>query len=201
MNHARTAAIAAGIALAALCAWPQSAPEPYTTTGHVLVEGRSTAYIVHHLPPNAFPDLPASIAAELTGRGCLIPQTYEAHQPENVIHGSFERAGSKDWAALCSADGTASLLVFFGSAPQAPIVIAAVPETDRLQAHGPGGVLGFDWGIDAASPRAVHDMQSGLAHRPPAPDHDALADSVIDQSVVYHFFTKAHWTFLESPAN
>ena len=82
-------------------------------SGQIVVDGRSTPYLIRHLPVSSFPDLPASVADLLNQRGCLIPQTYEAHQPENVIHAGFERAESLDWAVLCSAQGTVSLLVFF----------------------------------------------------------------------------------------
>src|SRR6185437_2757881 len=126
-------------------------------TGRIPIAGRSTPYIVRHLPLASFPQIPVTIQDGLGKRGCLIPQTYEAHQPENVIHGSFERAGSSDWTALCSVRGTASLLVFFGSNPEHPFTLASTPETERLQAHDSTGVLDFDWGINAASPRQVYD--------------------------------------------
>ena len=86
----------------------------------------------------------------------MIPQTYEAHHPENVVHASLESSGSSDWAVLCSAQGTVSLLVFFGERLQRnPSTLASAPETERLQAHDPSGVLGFNWGIDPASPEQV----------------------------------------------
>jgi len=104
----------------------------------------------------------------------------------------------------CSVDGTVSLLVFFdGAASQnqqpPPIVVASAPETGRLQPHDPSGVLGFNWGIDPASPQQVHDAQIGLQHRPPRVDHDALADSIVEGRTTYRFFSKTVWTVLEMP--
>ena len=84
-----------------------------------------------------FPACPRRSQPNSTSRGCLIPQTYEAHRPENVIHASLERAGSSDWAVLCSERGTVSLLVYFSSDPAKLLVLAASPETERLQAHDP----------------------------------------------------------------
>ena len=176
-------------------------------SGQVQVAGRSTPYLIRHLPLSAFPQLPTSIAALLTQRGCAIPQTYAAHRPENVIHASIEHAGSSDWAVLCSVEGTVSLLVFFngeathppGQADRQPIVLASAPETQRLQPHDPSGVLGFNWGIDPASPQQVHDAQLGLEHHPPRVDHDALADSVVDGRTIYRFYAKTVWTVLEMP--
>ena len=166
-------------------------------SGQIVVAGRATPYLIRHLPVSSFPELPAAVQELLNRRGCLIPQTYEAHGPENVVHASLERAGSSDWAALCSAEGTVSLLVFFSSAPAQLVVLASAPETERLQAHDRSGVLGFNWGIDPASPEQIREAQAGLLHRPALADHDALADSLLDHRTVYHFFSKNAWIVLE----
>ncbi len=171
----------------------ESATDRLNTSGQVTVDGRPTPYLIRHLPVNAFPQLPPTIQDALTRRGCLIPQTYEAHQPENVVNASFERHGSSDWAVLCSVDGTVSLLVFFADRRD-PMVLATAPETDRLEAHGLSQVLGFNWGIDPASPDAVHLAQLGMSHPPPRLDHDALADSAIDRKTIYRVYTKGAWT-------
>ena len=168
-------------------------------SGQIVVAGRATPYLIRHLPVSSFPELPATVRELLNRRGCLIPQTYEAHGPENVVHASLERAGSSDWAALCSAEGTVSLLVFFSSAPAQMLVLASAPETERLQAHDRSGVLGFNWGIDPASPEQIREAQAGLLHRPALADHDALADSLLDHRTVYHFFSKNAWIVLEMP--
>jgi hypothetical protein len=185
-----------------LCAnaivFAQPPPARLIASGQVDVAGHATPYLVRHLPVSSFPDLPAAIQDSLNRRGCLIPQTYEAHHPENVVHGSLERAGSSDWAVLCTSGATVSLLVFLGSSAE-PLVLASVPETKRLQAHDPTGVLGFNWGIDPASPEQIREARSGMEHHPPKLDHDALADSIIDHRTVYHFYAKSAWTLLEMP--
>jgi hypothetical protein len=175
----------------------QPPPTPLVESGHIVLAGNATPYLIRHLPVSSFPDLPAAIQDQLTSRGCLIPQTYEAHQPENVVHASLERHGSSDWAVLCSVRGTVSLLVFFTGSSAPPSVLATAPETERLQAHDPSGVLGFNWGIDPASPEQVHEAQSDMQHRPPRLDHDALADSIVDRRTVYHFFSKNAWTLVD----
>ncbi len=50
-------------------------------------------YAFRMLPPSSFIDLPAPILKDLESRRCLIPQTYEARTPENVIHGAFREKG------------------------------------------------------------------------------------------------------------
>jgi hypothetical protein len=177
----------------------KQAPAPLNESGQIVFGGRSTPYLIRHLPVSSFPELPEEFALLLNRRGCLIPQTYEAHHPENVIHASLEHAGSSDWAALCSAEGTVSLLVYFSSAPGKALVLSAAPETERLQARDATGVLGFNWGIDPASPERIRDAQSGLAVRPARRDHDALADSLVEHRTVYHFYANSAWIMLEMP--
>jgi hypothetical protein len=163
--------------------------------GEITVNGRQAPYRIRHLPVSSFPELPAAVASELNKRGCLIPQTYEAKRPENVIHASLERAGSGDWAVLCSAQGEVSLLVFFGSgfASGGPVTLAKKQELACLTAQDATGRLGFDWGIDPASPKQVHDAQTGMAHRPPTLDHDCLAESQVDGKTIYHLYRNGSW--------
>jgi len=186
--------------IALLCACSLlPAQQPLNVSGQVMVAGRTIPYLIRHLPVSSFPEIPLPFAAQLNRRNCLIPQSYEAHHPENVLHASLERPGSSDWAVLCSSQGTVSLLVYFASAPDEVHVLAAAPETERLQPHGGTDVLGFNWAIDPATPEQIHTAQIGLLHRPALLDHDALADSLIDRHTVYHFYLKGAWIVLEMP--
>jgi hypothetical protein len=194
----KTRILLLGLVAALAVAAQQSDFAPLNTSGQIVVSGRSIPYLIRHLPVNSFPELPAEIQNQLSLRGCLIPQSYEAHGPENVVHASLERRGSSDWAVLCSAGGTVSLLVFFSSNAPEPVVLASAPETERLQPHDPSGALGFNWGIDPASPEQIREAQVGMNPRPPRLDHDALADSVIDHRTVYHFYAKRAWTLVET---
>lgn len=200
-----TAILSATMALATVLAAgqnfaPQPDPNPLNSRGQVVLDGRSTPYLVRHLPVSSFPDLPQGVQAELEHRGCLIPQTYEAHHPENAVHGSFEKKGSSDWSVLCSERGTVSLLVFFASRdPGDPFVVASAPETERLHSHIGTSTLGFDWAIDRASPQQVHDAQASLPRHPAPIDHDALADSTVEGRTIYHFYAKSAWTLLDVP--
>jgi hypothetical protein len=178
--------------------WPQDVALPsLNVSGQVTVDGQPTPYLIRHLPIDAFPQLPAAVGEVLVRRGCVIPQTYEAHQPENVVNASLERHGSSDWAVLCSVNGKVSLLVFFTNVRD-PMVVASAAETDRLQTHGATNVLGFNWGIDSAPAETVHEAQIGMSHPPPRLDHDALADSVIDRRTIYRVFAKGAWTVIDT---
>ncbi len=172
---------------------------PLTETGQITLHGKKAPYRIRHLPVSSFPEMPPALATLLTQRSCLIPQTYQARGPENVIHGSFEGPGSSDWAVLCSQEGTVSLLVYFESAPGKLQLLASAPETERLQAHDVTGLLGFDWGIDPASPEQVREARAGMDHRPPPTGHDALAETIINRQTIYHYFMDHAWTELDMP--
>jgi hypothetical protein len=167
--------------------------------GTVDLNGKTTKYLIRRLPVSSFTELPAPIATELEKRECMIPQSYQAHRAENVVHGSFEGAGSSDWAALCSTGGKVRLLVFFASAPAAPLTLDEADEKTLLEAHDPSGVFGFDWGLDAATPLQVHQAQAGMEHRPAAPLHDAVALVWIEHHTRYRLYEKQRWIDLEMP--
>ena len=191
-------ALSLGLPVRAANPQTDSIAATFTERGQIKVSGREIPYLIHRLPVSSFPDLPEPVAAQLEKLGCLIPQTYQAHRPENVIHASLERPGSSDWAVLCSSGGTVRLLIFFSSSPESPTALVSEPETSRLETHDLSGVLGFAWGIDPASPRRVHEAQSSMAHRQPMLDHDALADSFIEKGTVYHYFSKDGWKIVST---
>jgi hypothetical protein len=197
--------VASAVLAAHALAGQQTAPirelqsiDAFSSEGQVVVNGKQTPYLVRHLPASSFPALSAAVAEDLVQRGCLIPQTYEAHGPENVIHGSFSRAGSKEWAVLCSVRGPVSLLVFFQGAESSPTVLSTVAETARLEWNGASQKMEFDWGIDTATPELVHEAQSGMRRRPAKPDHDAIASSVVNGETVFRFYTGSAWTFVDT---
>lgn len=187
------------LVLAAASVLSAQVPNSLITSGQVDHEGQFISFEVRHLPVSSFPNLPLDVAGQLTDRGCLIPQTYEARRPENVVHASFQQPGSSDWAVLCSTDGTVKLMIFFGSTPGAPLTLATSPETQRLQTHYGTRVLGFNWGIDPATPDAIRQAQIGMSPRPARLDHDALADSAVDKKTIYRFYAKGSWSVLDMP--
>ena len=170
----------------------------FNESGKTSIDGRVESYLIRRLPASSFPDLPDAIADVLDQRGCMIPQTFQAHRPENVINASFEHPGSSDWAVLCSTHGNVELLVFFARIPNKPMTVASTPELERLQRHDSSGVLGFDWGIDPASPRQVREAQAGMEHHPPLLDHDALEDVVLNRKTVFRFYTHGAWTVVDT---
>ena len=204
--------IAAGILVGLISAWhcgqrsagaqesnPAVQAQSFNESGKTSVDGKTVSYLIRRLPVSSFPDLPTVVADTLTQRGCLVPQTYQAHRPENAIHASFDRAGSSDWAVLCSAHGSVELLVFFGRKPGQAVTLASAPELQRIQRHDSTGVYGFDWGIDSVSPKQLREAQSALDHHSMAADHDALASTVLNEKTVYRLYANEEWIKLEMP--
>jgi hypothetical protein len=184
---------------AAFLSAQQPLPSTLVITGHHAFNGVELPFTIHHLPITSFPDLPRAAADTLTRRGCLIPQSAEAHHPENVIHGSFEHPGSSDWALLCKERESVSLLVFFASNPGTPVLVTGAPERDLLRPLPNQKELGFALAIDPASPERVHEAQLSLTPRPPGLDHDAIAESRLDGPTVYRYFSNGAWTQLPLP--
>jgi hypothetical protein len=173
-------------------------PQQFNESGKTSVDGKTASYLIRRLPTSSFPDLPGAVADVLDQRGCMIPQTYQAHRPENVINASFEHPGSSDWAVLCSTHGNVDLLVFFARTPAKPITLASAPELQRLERHDSSGVLGFNWAIDPVSPQQIREAQAAMTHHPPLLDHDAVAETVLNQKTVYHFYARNAWTVVST---
>ena len=160
--------------------------------GEVLSPGGDTVvYRIRLLPIASFPDLPAAVAAELSRRQCMIPQSFEAKEPENVIHGAFRASGSSDWATLCSSQGTTTLYVFFAGEFQAPISLRSQPDSAWLGAEPGSSIFGSSWGIavhSAAELRASPDLRRGRTI-----DHDAIDDAHLERSLIIHYFQAGGW--------
>jgi hypothetical protein len=157
-------------------------------------DGGVIPYRIRLLPISSFPDLPPFVAAELARRECMIPQSFEAKQPENVIHGAFHSASSLDWAALCSSHGATTLLVFFSGQSDSPVSLRTQPDAAWLGAEPGSSVFGSSWGI---SVRSLAELRaSPNLRRTTTIDHDAIDDARLERSVVVHYFQTGRWLAL-----
>lgn len=169
---------------------PQSSEQ--IETGYLTgQDGHQIAYRIRLLPLASFPAVPQGIRTELEARSCMVPQTYEAHAPENVLHGAFERQGANDWAVLCSTNGSTSLLVFFADRQNAPFTLASGKNSQWIAVAPTGQVLGFAWGIDAVGPA---EMALDTHAAPETFDHDGVRGEFIAASPTLHYFQKGEWT-------
>jgi hypothetical protein len=198
MNRAAGAGVLAGC-IAALLSQPTTAgqnlnAERLETGTAQNSAGNTVSYRIRLLPVTSFPDLPEEVATELGHRQCMIPQSFEAKQPENVIHGAFRASGSSDWAVLCSAAGTTSLYVFFAGQFQSPISLRTQPDSAWLGAEPGSSIFGSAWGIAV---RTAAELRDSPQLRRAAPfDHDAIDDARLERSVTIHYYQAGKWTHL-----
>jgi hypothetical protein len=196
MNLAAVAALVSGLIAAG---WQTSPLHPVQDTNTERIErgevqspgGEVVRYRIRLLPVASFPDLPAAVGDQLNRRQCMIPQSFEAQAPENVIHGSFRAAGSDDWAALCSVDGSTTLYVFLGGQFDAPIALRSQPDTAWLGAEPGASIFGSGWGIavrSAATLRASRQMH-GAANF----DHDGIEDARLERSATVRYWEDGKW--------
>jgi hypothetical protein len=158
-----------------------------------LSSGTEILYRIRLLPLASFPALPATILRQLEQRSCMVPQTYEARGPENVIRGAFEKQGSDDWAVLCSVNGATSLYVFFESRPDLPLLLRRQRDDDWLGAEIVGA-YGSAWGISVKLPSQLR-IDRALA-RGQAIDHSGIEDAFLERSSTVHYFRDGAWTTL-----
>lgn len=179
----------AGIAAVAQTAFSPQPQSEQDEAGVASVPGNpGVHYQIRLLPISSFPQLPAEVAAQLSHKGCMIPQTFEAHEPENVITGSFQKRGSADWAALCSIKGVTTLYVFFQSDFSHPIALRSQPDTKWL---------GIEWSEDYGSAWGISITPQAVMPRSDQADHDGIEDSYVGQSSVVHYFQSGQWTTLD----
>jgi hypothetical protein len=203
MNDAAVAGFLAGcLTLLAQAASPTSPPNQTSDTERIesgelhAGDSNAIAYRIRLLPLASFPDLPAPVAAELSRRQCMIPQSFEAKQPENVIHGAFRSPSSSDWAALCSAAGSTTLFVFFAGEFDSPVSLRSQPDSAWLGREPGSSVFGSSWGIAV---RSLSEIRSSPQLRHAAPvDHDAIDDARLERSATIHYYNAGRWLILHS---
>lgn len=173
----------------------QASPAEQVETGQVQTRQGIRPYRIRLLPPASFPNLPPAVVSQLNAQHCLIPQTFEARKPENVIHGEFEAPGSTDWAVLCSHDGSTDLLVFLHSALEKPFTLATAKNTDRMASEMPADPLGSAWGISTIPPDGMRHTPGVHQHGPF--NHDGIEDDFIEHASTVHYYRSGSWLALE----
>lgn len=197
---------AAGLIASLLLVPPLAAPQDSSPNTERIEKGSAAApggkpmpYRIRLLPVASFPDLPEVVAAELNRRGCMIPQSFEAKQPENVIHGAFRASGSSDWAALCSVQETTTFYVFFAGQFSSPIALRSQPDAAWLAAEPGNPVAGSAWGIAVQS--AAELRSTPALHRGLMVDHDGIDDARLERTMVIHYFEAGRWIALHPAAD
>jgi hypothetical protein len=198
MNPVVFAGMLAGILLATGQTAPpaSSVPVPGSAerieSGQIVTPaGKAVSYRIRLLPLSSFPALPAEVVEQLSRRRCMIPQTYEAKQPENVIHGAFDARGASEWAALCSSGGTTTLYVFPAEPFEAPTALRTQPDAAWLGSDPGESVLGSAWGIAV---RTEGELRGSSEFRRLVPiDHDAIDDTRLERALTVHYDQGGKW--------
>ena len=152
--------------------------------------------IITRLAPNAFPDLPKNLAADLQRRGCTIPQVEVVDGRHNVIKGAFAKPGQTDWAVLCSVNGSSSVIVYWNASAANPAIIETHRDEDRLQSWGPGKTI-YDRKLDpvgAAYITGHYKAYGGV--KPPPLDHQGIDDVCVGKASVVLYYYQGKWLHL-----
>jgi hypothetical protein len=152
-------------------------------------------FTIVRLTPAAFPDLPGTVRDELVKRGCLIPQTSAAKQPENVTSGKFRDGSSGDWAVLCSREGVSSVLVFWNGSVESVQEIGKQQDSDYMQKQHSGEFFEYSRRISAASPERIRKPKQNRKLEPFG--HDGIDDAFVENGSVIHYFRQGQWEELQ----
>lgn len=152
---------------------------------------------IRHLPPYAFPDLPAKIKAVLSRRGCLVPQPMLDGQPRNVIRGEFFDKGQIAWAVLCSTGGFSSILVFRGDSDTRPEELARKEDKIYLQDVGEGKIA-YSHEIQTVDRKFImtHYRAYGGPEPPPI-NHHGIDDAFLEKASETHYWYNRKWLLLQ----
>ncbi len=133
---------------------------------------------------DAFPELPAPIAAELKSRGCRVPQATGLQRKHNAVQGEFAAPGQKDWAVLCDVKGITRLLVFWKGEGARPMEVNA-SETSEVRVIG------------VATQQFIRDHYRAYGGpKPPALDHQGINDVVVEKGSSVLYFHRGKWLWL-----
>lgn len=201
MNLAVGAGLWGALLLGLLQTGPPLPPGDFPTAEQVeagrvtVAPGDVLEYRIRLLPLASFPALPAPVAGQLSRRGCMIPQSFEAQEPENVIRGAFHASGSDDWAALCSVSGTTTLYVFFAGQYDAPVALRSQPDTTWLGTEPGSSVFSSAWGIAL---RRSTELRAYPEFRRLHADHDGIEDARLERSSTIHYCDDGRWTVIDA---
>lgn len=154
---------------------------------------------IQRLSPEAFPDLPASIAHALDQRGCAVPQaSWLNTEPHNVVRGAFREPGHEDdWAVLCSREGSSSILVFWGGSAEEVAELALANDSGYLQVVGKGEI-GFSRVISVVAGDAIRGYYEAFGGpAPPVTGHHGIDDSFAEKASIVHYYHQGRWLMLQ----
>jgi hypothetical protein len=158
----------------------------------VLILGTS-CFAQAPLLPSAFPDLPKNIRADLERRHCKIPQLFQEKKKVNVIRGQFSKPGQMDWAVMCQAGKTISILIFWNGSEINPARFAS-SNVDATTEFADDGTTGNDWNISTVGKREIMASYKHFGGpKPPSIDHDGLENGFAGKASSISYFHGGKW--------
>lgn len=149
---------------------------------------------ITRLEPSAFPKLPPEIQAELSRRGCLVPQSYALQAPHNVVRGHFISPDQLDVAVLCSKHGVSTLLLFHGGSIDSVEELGSARDSNFMQVIGPDLEVGYSWVIEVATPKYIEEHYELFGGPLPPPyDHDGINDIFAEKGSVVLYWDGNAW--------
>jgi hypothetical protein len=142
--------------------------------------------------------LPLAIRRDLEQRGCRIPQSQHAARDAltNVASGRFGSATQKDWAVLCSRDGSSSLLVYWRGDVKDVLVEAGAPDADWMQWQGPGEGWQYTRYIATATPKIIRRLAEAFGDPSELPvplDHDGIEAGDAGKASTIRYWHQGQW--------
>lgn len=152
---------------------------------------------IRRLPVEAFPDLPAPIAAVLRARKCRVPQPSPNGAPRNVIRGEFVSKGEPGWAVLCSVNNSTALLVFRNDRDTNPDTVNTSDDRTYLQGLS-GDNIGYSREIAAAGRDfIIRHYRAYGGPTPPPIDHQGIDDAFLEKASTTWYFHSRKWLRLQ----
>ena len=146
-----------------------------------------------YLQPSAFPELPSIVVKDLEQRGCRIPQQAYTRKRTNVIRGEFARARQRDWAVLCSVQGTSRIMVYWNGNSRNPAETAPLQDSIFLHKDA-SGKFQFLRGIGAVGKEFILEhFRAYGGPTPPAIDHQGIDDAFIEKGSTTWYFYGGKW--------
>ena len=180
---------------------PRADPGPSQSEREAALAKQQTQFAeaarrIRHLPVDAFPQLPATVAKVLRSRKCTVPQAGDTGA-RNVIRGEFIAQGQLGWAVLCSVNESSTLLVFRHDADEAPQALSTREDRDYLQGLG-GDKIGFSHEITAVDRAFILRHYRVYGGPPPPPiDHHGIDDAFLGKASTTWFFHAGRWLQLQ----
>jgi hypothetical protein len=152
--------------------------------------------------PTAFSAAPKHVIDWLRKQECSIPQAevpdyHPTKTPHNLISGEFAAKGQKDWAALCSRNGTSSIKVLWGGKSRCAGELNEESDINYMQS-GVGGKFVYSRLISVVRKQQILERQIAFDGKlPSALEHHGIDDIFVGKGSVTHYCHEGKWLTLQ----